>query len=118
MLSGRVFNTFDREKTPEVVVVNHKLAETLWPGRDAVGKTVTLGETPRKATVVGVVADGKYEDLDEGSAGVSVLRLEPALPERDQHHRADRRRSAIMGRADGANAARPGRGDSEPVHVR
>ena len=34
-------------------------------GRDAVGKTVTLGETPRKATVVGVVADGKYEDLDE-----------------------------------------------------
>ena len=31
VLSGRVFNSFDREKTPEVVVVNHKLAETLWP---------------------------------------------------------------------------------------
>jgi putative ABC transport system permease protein len=65
VLSGRVFNSFDREKTPEVVVVNHKLAETLWPGEDAVGKAITLGEKPRKATVVGVVADGKYEDLDE-----------------------------------------------------
>jgi len=65
LLSGRVFNSFDRDKTPEVVVVNHKMAETLWPGEDAVGKTITLGEKPRKATVVGIVADGKYDDLDE-----------------------------------------------------
>ena len=66
VLSGRVFNSFDREKTPEVVVINKKLAETLWPGQDAVGRTInTLGEKPRQATVVGVVADGKYEDLDE-----------------------------------------------------
>jgi hypothetical protein len=46
-------------------VINKKLAETLWPAQDAVGQTITLGEKPRKATVVGVVADGKYDDLDE-----------------------------------------------------
>jgi predicted permease len=65
LLSGRVFNSFDREKSPEVVVINKKLAETLWPGQDPVGQTMTVGEKPRKATVVGVVADGKYDDLDE-----------------------------------------------------
>jgi putative ABC transport system permease protein len=65
VLSGRVFNAFDREKSPEVVVVNHKLAEMLWPHEDAVGKTILVGDKPRKATVVGVVADGKYLDLDE-----------------------------------------------------
>jgi predicted permease len=65
VLSGRVFSSFDRENTPEVVVVNHKLAGTLWPGEDAVGKTITLGDKPRKATVVGVVADGRYVDVDE-----------------------------------------------------
>ena len=65
VISGRVFNSFDRENTPEVIVVNKKLAETLWPGQDAVGQAITLGDKPRKATVVGVVADGKYEDLDE-----------------------------------------------------
>jgi predicted permease len=65
LLSGRVFNSFDREKSPEVVVVNHKLAETLWPGQDAVGKAIIVGDKPRKATVVGVVADGRYLDVDE-----------------------------------------------------
>jgi putative ABC transport system permease protein len=65
VLSGRAFNSFDRENTPEVVVVNKKMAETLWPSEEAVGKAITLGEKPRKAIVVGVVADGKYEDLDE-----------------------------------------------------
>jgi hypothetical protein len=65
LLSGRVFNSFDREKTAEVVVINKKLAETLWPGEDAVGKAIQVGEKPRKATIIGVVADGKYEDLDE-----------------------------------------------------
>ena len=67
VLSGRVFNSFDREKTPEVAVVNKKLAETLWPGEDAVGKAITVGEKPRKASVVGVVADGKYDGLDEAT---------------------------------------------------
>jgi MacB-like periplasmic core domain len=33
VLSGRVFNSFDRQNAPEVVIVNHKLAETLWPAR-------------------------------------------------------------------------------------
>ena len=65
VLSGRVFTKFDRENSPEVVVINHKMAETYWPGQDAVGKVVLLGDKFVKSTIIGVVADGKYEDLDE-----------------------------------------------------
>jgi hypothetical protein len=64
-LSGRVFNSFDRENSPDVLVINRKMADMFWPGQDAVGKTVMLGENPHKAIVVGIVKDGKYEDLDE-----------------------------------------------------
>ena len=68
VLSGRVIQSSDREGSPEVVVINRKMAEMFWPGRDAVGQSVMAGDPPRKATVVGVVADGKYEDLDEPPA--------------------------------------------------
>jgi predicted permease len=65
VLAGRVFDSRDRENSPEAVVINRKMADTFWPGQEAVGKAVTVGETSRKAIVVGIVRDGKYEDLDE-----------------------------------------------------
>ncbi len=65
VLSGRTFDSGDREKSPEVIVINHKMAEMFWPGQDPVGKTVVTDEPGRNARVVGVVADGKYGDLDE-----------------------------------------------------
>jgi predicted permease len=75
LLSGRVFNSADREKTPEVAVINRTLADLLWPGQDAVGQTVLTGDTPRKATVIGVVADGKYESFDEAPRAVLYFAL-------------------------------------------
>jgi predicted permease len=65
ILQGRVFNSSDRGKSMKTVVINRKMAETFWPGRDPVGKTVFAGEPKTKFAVVGVVADGKYDDLDE-----------------------------------------------------
>jgi predicted permease len=64
LLAGRVFNSGDRENSPEVVIVNRKMAETLWPGQEAVGRTILAGDPARQAIVVGVVADGKYESPD------------------------------------------------------
>lgn len=46
-------------------MINRKLAQTLWPGRDAVGREVLTGDPPRSAMVIGVVGDGKYGGLDE-----------------------------------------------------
>ena len=65
VFSGRVFNSTDRKDGPEVVVINRKLAGTFWPDKDALGKTMRLGKPAREVTVVGIVANGKYDDLDE-----------------------------------------------------
>ncbi len=65
ILAGRGFTSTDRESSPPVVVINHKMADMFWPGKDPLGRTVIAGDPGRKFTVVGVAADGKYEDLDE-----------------------------------------------------
>ena len=65
LLNGRVFNSGDRENTPEVIVINRTMADLLWPGDSPLGKTVLAGDVPRKATVIGVAANGKYTSFDE-----------------------------------------------------
>ena len=70
LLAGRVFRASDTEKSPEVVVVNRCLAERFWPGQEAVGRTLRIVDNSRKegsrpVTVAGLVADGKYDNLDE-----------------------------------------------------
>jgi predicted permease len=65
MLAGRAFNSTDRETSPPVMVINHKMADMFWPGKDPLGRIVVAGNPGRKFTVVGVAADGKYLDLDE-----------------------------------------------------
>jgi predicted permease len=65
ILKGRAFDSTDREGSPAVVIINHKMADTFWPGKDPVGKTLIAGNPGSKFTVVGVVADSKYIDIDE-----------------------------------------------------
>jgi putative ABC transport system permease protein len=62
---GRLLEPSDREGAARVVVINESLARRLWPGREPVGKrlrpsTVQAGSW---ATVVGVVADTRYNEL-------------------------------------------------------
>lgn len=65
ILSGRVFSFADTGSSPDLLVVNEKFARTLWPSGDAIGRTVLTGDPPREATIIGVVANGKYGSLDE-----------------------------------------------------
>ena len=61
---GRDFDDRDQPKTQQVVIVNQKLAETLWPGESAVGKRMFIGS--RNAfEVIGVVKTGLYRALAE-----------------------------------------------------
>jgi hypothetical protein len=48
-----------------VLIINHKMADTYWPGADPVGKQVRVGDSNRVMTIIGVAGDGKYTDLDE-----------------------------------------------------
>jgi predicted permease len=64
-IDGRTFTARDDAHTDKVVVINQLMAAAMWPGRRAVGESVLLGDDRQRATVVGVVANAKYEDLDE-----------------------------------------------------
>ncbi len=44
MYSGRDFTPQDSQFSDHVVVINHALAEILWPGQDATGKRITFWE--------------------------------------------------------------------------
>lgn len=68
LLRGRDFESRDSENAPGVVVINQSMAETLWPGTNAVGKRIrfaSFGRPDEEAftEVVGVVADSRYWSL-------------------------------------------------------
>ncbi len=65
VLSGRAFDAGDRENGPAVTVINRKMADLFWPGKDALGKTVMAGKPARRFTVVGIAANSKYDGIDE-----------------------------------------------------
>jgi putative ABC transport system permease protein len=69
LFSGRFFDERDQEQTPPMAIISQRVAETLWPGRDPVGKRLKLtgrGQNYRPGddeandpwlTVAGVVAN-------------------------------------------------------------
>jgi putative ABC transport system permease protein len=65
LLAGRDFNAADVKGAPEVVIINHALAELCWPGQDAVGRHIRLGPNSKDpwATVVGVIGNVKHDQL-------------------------------------------------------
>ena len=74
VLAGREFTPADTKAAPDVALVNHAFASQYFPGRNPVGKVVTIsGEKPGERKpwqIVGVVADSKHESLGEGPTPV------------------------------------------------
>jgi putative ABC transport system permease protein len=70
LVRGRTFTDADREGAPGVVVVNEAMAKQLWPGRDAIGRTLKMfSDDAEWATVVGVVRDVRSRGfLDDAPA--------------------------------------------------
>jgi hypothetical protein len=60
-----VFAARETAKGPAVIVINHLMAEKYWPGQNPIGKTARIENGNQVVTVVGVVGDGKYVDIDE-----------------------------------------------------
>ncbi|MGH7650399.1 MAG: ABC transporter permease [Gemmatimonadaceae bacterium] len=75
VLRGRGFTDADRGGSPLVVVVSQAIALRTWPSQDPIGKRLRLGG-PRShdpwRTVVGVVADARYRDLEEVRGSIYV----------------------------------------------
>jgi predicted permease len=61
---GRNFTDGDRETSQPVVIVNESFARRYWPGVDALGARLSMGDGDPWRTVVGIVADVKHRGLD------------------------------------------------------
>jgi predicted permease len=65
--AGRVFGNGDRLGAQKVVVVSETAARKYWPGQDAIGRPVSVGQGgfyDDTAYVVGVVGDVRFGTLD------------------------------------------------------
>src|SRR5216683_2099456 len=72
LLRGREFSASDNANSAPVVVINQKLAETLWPGQDPLGKHFNLmGD--KQSEVVGVVGNVLHNGLGESVSLESYL---------------------------------------------
>lgn len=66
LISGREFNEHDTATSRPVVIINKKMARSLWPDRDAVGQYLVNNQ--RDIQVVGVVGNVRHQNLEEEGA--------------------------------------------------
>ena len=66
LLQGRAFTESDDDHAPLVAVINQTMARELWPGENPIGKRFrTEKESSPLIEVVGLVPDGKYQNILE-----------------------------------------------------
>ena len=92
LIRGRYFNERDNEMNPGVVIIDERIVQKFWPGRDPIGKRMyrpnnsgdllKLNENTKWLTVVGVVREVQLEDLAgrPDSAGAYYFPTAQAVP--------------------------------------
>ena len=66
LLRGRKFTDADDDKAPAVAIINQNMASKFWPNEDALGRHLSIkGPNGPFMEVVGIVQDGKYQNLTE-----------------------------------------------------
>lgn len=82
LLKGRTFTPQDGPAAPGVVIVNHRMADHLWPNKSPLGQQIALAnDTAPWRTVVGVVGDTRSRGLGRELTFDTYVPLEQA-PER------------------------------------
>ena len=72
LLRGRELSASDTADSPLVVVINQKLADTLWPGQDPIGKHFNVMRD-KQSEVVGVVGNVMHNGLAEPLAAETYV---------------------------------------------
>jgi predicted permease len=73
LVAGREFTNHDDDNSQAVAIVNQEFGERYWPGRDAIGRSITL--YGKSFTVVGVARNAKYRLLHYAAAPTIFLPL-------------------------------------------
>jgi putative ABC transport system permease protein len=64
LIQGRLFNRFDSERTPKVMIINQAAARLYWPNQNPIGKRIFSLDESSGFTIVGVVGNVKHAGLD------------------------------------------------------
>jgi putative ABC transport system permease protein len=64
LLRGRGFAPSDTTDTPRVVMINRLLADSVFAGSDPVGQRVKFQFVPAELTIVGVVDNERFDEID------------------------------------------------------
>jgi predicted permease len=82
LMDGRMFDDRDTLAATPVVIVNRTMANTFWPGQNAVGRRVKpgMGKDTPWFTVVGVVDDVKNAGLDRPAGTELYVPYKQAAP--------------------------------------
>ncbi|MGQ0537312.1 MAG: ABC transporter permease [Gemmatimonadaceae bacterium] len=74
LLAGRSFTEVEARDSTPVAVVTQDFARRFWPGGDALGRRFrVVGDTAAPYfTIIGVIADFRYADLDDRSAPIGA----------------------------------------------
>jgi len=81
LLRGEDFDPSLNADAPKVAIINETLAETLWPGEDAVGRVFHFDfPTEPPVRVIGVAEDARYRHVHEEPQGFVYLSAHQYLP--------------------------------------
>ena len=70
ILAGRNFTPIEYAAGARVVIINDKLAESLFPGRDPIGKTIKIFGEPFKVIGLHVEAASLFSDADQARLAI------------------------------------------------
>ena len=106
-MQGRDFALTDRENTPQVAVVNQMFVHKFFPNGDAIGKRFGTDKHKFIFTIVGVVADAKYQSLSEAAPAMffrSIAQIRPDADPKDIGETVSLAPHAILLRTAGTGA--------------
>jgi predicted lysophospholipase L1 biosynthesis ABC-type transport system permease subunit len=79
-LAGREFAPGETTRASPGAIVNQHLAETLWPGRSALGQTVSVGKSQQTVEIIGVMPNALFSGFRRDANPNFILRSEAGEP--------------------------------------
>jgi predicted permease len=79
VVSGRAFTAAETDAAADVVIINETLARRLWPGGDALERSLYLASEAKTVRVVGIARDSKYRSISEAPRPHLYRPTPPAL---------------------------------------